>query len=401
MKGMLALCLTFVLGAGTMLQAGADEEGPVMSGFPLELFQEVAKEHPDANVLVSPFSVKTALTMTYNGAAGDTRKDMGKVLGFGELGSVEAVAAREQLVLNSLRQPGMSTQLEIANALFGEKSIAFKPDFVSLNKQYFGAEINSLDFKSPDAVKTINQWVSDKTHDKIPTIIDQVSEDAILYLINAIYFKGAWQHKFDKALTKLGDFHLPNGSTKKVPMMHLSRDDFRYYETGDFKIISLPYADGRLSMYVILPGKTTSLSAFEASLTPQMWVDLVNRVHKSDGRLVLPRFKLEDKMTLKEVLCRMGLEVAFDQNKADFSEMSDLKQRVYISQVFHKTFMDVNEEGTEAAAATAVEMAPAMAMANPPPPFEMIVDRPFVIALRDNKTDSLLFMGHVVEPPAQ
>lgn len=401
MKCMLALCLTVVLGLCTVLRVAANEEGPVVSGFPLQLFQEVAKEHPEANVLVSPFSVKTALTMTYNGAAGDTKKEMGKALGFAGLGSVEQVAAREQLVLNSLRQPGMNTQLEIANALFGEKSIKFKPDFVSVNKQYFGAEVNSLDFKSPDAVNIINGWVSEHTHEKIPTIIDQVGDDAILYLINAIYFKGAWQHKFDKALTKPGDFQLSNGSTKKVAMMHLSRDDFRYYETGGFKMISLPYSDGRLSMYIIMPGKESSLAAFEASLTPQMWDDLVNRVHKSEGRLTLPRFKIEDKMTLKEILCRMGLEVAFDQNKADFSEMSDLKQRIYISQVFHKTFMEVNEQGTEAAAATAVEMSPTMAMANPPPPFEMVVDRPFLIALRDNKTDSLLFMGHVVEPPSQ
>lgn len=400
MKCMLALCLTLVLGLGTVPEVGANEEGPVMSGFPLQLFQEVAKEHPEANVLVSPFSVKTALTMTYNGAAGDTRKEMGKALGFSALGSVEEAAAREQLVLNSLRQPGMNTQLEIANALFGEKSINFKPEFISVNKQYFGAQVNSIDFKSPDAVTTINKWVSEHTHEKIPTIIEQVGEDAILYLINAIYFKGAWQHKFDKALTKPGDFYLIDGSTKKVAMMHLSRDDFRYYETGDFKIVSLPYTDGRLSMYVILPGKETSLAAFEASLMPQMWSDLVNRLHKSEGRLTLPRFKLEDKMTLKEVLCRMGLALAFDPAKADFSEMSEMKQRIYISQVFHKTFMEVNEEGTEAAAATGVEMSVTMAMANPPPPFEMVVDRPFLIALRDNKTDSLLFMGHVVEPPA-
>jgi serpin B len=382
------------------MMAQADEGTPSAS-FPLQFFQQVAKEHPSDNVLVSPFSVSTALSMTYSGAAGDTKRVMANVLGvpLSKLGLVEEVAAKSKIVSDSLRKAGTNTQLEIANALFGEKSIKFKPDFLSMNKQYFDAEITALDFKAPDSLKVINGWVSEKTHGKIPTIIEQIGDDAILYLINAIYFKGTWANKFEKSATKPADFTLLDGTTKKVSMMHMSRDDFRYFESKDVQIINLPYSDGRLSMYVVLPAKGTKISAFEAGLTKEKWDEYMMSTFKRDGKLGLPRFKIEDKMTLKDVLCKMGMEVAFDQGKADFSEMADVQQRIYISQVFHKTFMEVNEEGTEAAAATAVEMSIASAMMNPPPPFEMIVDRPFLLALRDNQTDSTLFMGRVANPP--
>lgn len=399
MKCVVALCTAIVLMFSGFASVCAQEDEADSEEFSLRLFQEVAKDHPDSNILVSPFSVKTALTMTYTGAAGDTKKAMAKVLGFEGLGSVEIIAARAKAVLSSLQTPGGGTKLEIANGLFGEKSIKFKGEFLSLNKQYFDAEINSLDFKSADAVKTINDWVSEKTHDKIPTIIDQIGNDAILYLINAIYFKGAWQHRFDAAATTPADFHLVDGTTKKVPMMNLSRSDFRYYQTGDFQVINLPYSDGRLSMYVVLPGKETKLAAFEASLSKQMWEDLMMRLGKREGSLTLPKFKIEDKITLNDALQKMGMEIAFDTSKADFSEMADVTPlRIFISRVLHKTFMEVNEEGTEAAAATAVEMSVTSAPAHPPQPFMMVVDRPFIVALRDNKTGSLLFMGHVANP---
>lgn len=401
MKSVIALCMAAVLSiCGMTPMAALEEEKKVVGGFPLQLFQEVAKEHPNDNVLVSPFSVSTALSMAYAGSAGDTKRVMTNVLGFASsIGAVEEVAAKTKAVLDSLRKPGANTKLEIANGLFGEQSIKFKPAFLSMNKTYFDAETTTLDFKSPDAVKVINGWVSEKTHEKIPTIIDKVGEDAILYLINAIYFKGAWEHKFDKGKTKPADFNLADGGIRKVAMMNLSRDDFRYFESKEVQIISLPYRDGRLSLYILLPAKGTSVAAFEASLTKEKWEEYVSTLGKREGKLSMPRFKIEDKMTLKDPLSRMGMEVAFDPGRADFSEMADVQQRIYISQVFHKTFMEVNEEGTEAAAATAVEMGVTSAMMNPPPPFDMTVDRPFMLALRDNQTDSILFMGHVASPP--
>lgn len=400
MKRFVATCLASMLTfCGSVIPVCADDETPT-NQFPLQLYVEVAKEHPTANVLVSPFSVYTALSMTFNGAAGDTKREIGKALGFAEFGSVEEIAARAKLVLDSLRTPGSKTRLDIANALFGEKSITFKPEFISVNKQYFDAEISSLDFKSPESLTTINNWVSEKTQGKIPTIIDQIGADAILYLINAIYFKGTWAHKFDKAATKPADFTLSDESVKKVPMMRLSRSDMQYFGAGDFQVISLPYSDGRLSLYIILPGKQSSLAAFEGTLTKARWDDIIGRLEKRDGTLLMPRFKVQDKMTLKEILSKMGLAKAFS-DQADFSDMAAIEQKIFISQVFHKTFMEVNEEGTEAAAATAVEMSTTSAMADPPPPFEMNVNRPFVLALRDNKTDSLLFMGHIADPAAE
>jgi serpin B len=379
---------------------GAAKQSATADDFPVDLFQEVAKGHASDNVLVSPLSISTALTMTLGGAAGDTKKDMLKVLGFPDDAAVDTVASQAGEVLSKLRSPGSNTQLEIANALFGEKKVKFKPSFLSFNKKYFDAPITSLDFKAPGAVKTINGWVSEKTHEKIPTIIDKIGDDAILYLINAIYFKGTWENKFDKSATKPGDFQLTDGTTRKVAMMNMRRDDFRYFESNEVQVINLPYADGRLSMYVLLPSKNLTLSAFEAQLSKQKWNKYRTGVQKREGKLALPRFKIEDKMKLKEILSNMGMKVAFDQNRADFGPMASETKRIYISQVFHKTFMEVNEEGTEAAAVTAVEMGVKGAMFKPMvPPFVMNVDRPFMLALYDRTTGRSLFMGHVANPP--
>lgn len=367
------------------------------NSFPFKLFQDLARQRQAENLLISPFSVSTALGMTYLGAGGETKTVMGNVLNLKGKNDA-AVSADAKATLDKLRRPGGGTKLEIANGLFGNKQFSFKPDFLSSNKSTYDAGIESLDFGSPEALKRINGWVSDKTRGKIPTIVDKIGNDAILYLINAIYFKGSWSNKFDPSETKAQSFTKADGKSKQVQMMHLSRSDFKYLENNEFQAINLPYADKRLSLYVFLPAKGKSLSAFEQNFTESKWQAWVNQFHKREGSLSLPRFKVEDKMSLKAPLESLGMAVAFAPGKADFSAMVKTDKPVYISQVMHKTFMEVNEEGTEAAAATSVEMSVTSAPMNPDPPFNMRVDRPFVIALHDRETARLLFVGHIANP---
>ncbi len=378
-------------------RAADDVTGSQSSSFPFSLFSQLAKDKSKSNLLLSPLSVATALSMTYPGAAGETKTALARILNFPAKGD-DAVNQQAKETLDSLRNPGGDTKLEIANALFGEKRVKFKQPFLDANKKYFDSEIQSLDFESPDSVKTINAWVSKKTHEKIPTIVENISADAILYLINAIYFKGSWEHKFEKAETTEQDFSTASGASKKVQMMYMSRDDFRYSENDQFQAINLPYADKRLSLYVFLPKKDSSLSQFESNLNQSSWEQWTARFSKHDGTLRLPRFKIDDKMELKQPLSDMGLEIAFDEGKADFSDMAEISQRIFISRVIHKTFMEVNEEGTEAAAVTGIEMSATSAAVNVAPPFEMVVDRPFFIALHDNQTGQILFAGHITEP---
>lgn len=368
------------------------------NSFPFRLYLQIAKDNDKANVLISPLSVSTALSMTYPGAAGDTKEALAQVLNFPPSATDEAINQQNKDDLDSLRQQVAGTKLEIANALFGEMRVTFKQPFIDANKKYFDSEVRSLDFKAPESVDTINTWVSNKTHEKIPKILDKIGADAILYLINAIYFKGTWMHKFEKSATQEADFNTADGATKKVQMMQMSRDDFRYLENDQFQAINLPYADDRLSMYVFLPKTDSSLQAFESKLDQASWDQWISQFRKHEGQLILPRFKIDQSMELKQPLSDLGLAVAFDENKADFSNMAETLERVFMSRVIHKTFMEVNEEGTEAAAVTAIEMSTTSAAFNPVPPFRMVVDRPFFLALHDQKTGKILFAGHIAIP---
>jgi serpin B len=390
-----ALTLT-VLAALTVPDClGSQPNSPDSSPFAIDLFKTVAANRANENVLVSPLSVHTALTMTYTGAEGETEKAMGKTLG---LSNKQEAAGQTKAKLESLRNPGAKTKLEIANALFGDKNISFRPDFLKTTRENFDAELNSLDFgNSEAALKTINDWVAKQTHGKITSILDSIGKDAILYLVNAVYFKGLWSEPFDKKQTSSETFFSPD-KAEKVPTMHMHSDEFQYFETPEFQALMLPYNDKRLSLLIFLPAKNKNLQSFENSLDQKKFENYTQAFRKREGSLSLPKFKIEDKMLLNEPLGKMGMGIAFDPDRADFKKMVNLKANVYISKVLHKTFMEVNEEGTEAAAVTAVEMSVATAMMPTNPPFEMKVNRPFFIALRDWKTGTILFAGHVVKP---
>jgi serpin B len=363
--------------------------------FGFNLFNEIRKTEQDKNIFISPFSVSIALAMTLNGASGETEQAMTDTLQLQGLDSESintGYAGLRQILLTS--DPKVT--LTIANSLWARQEFSFKPDFLQRNTQFFGAEISTLDFNDPSASKTINQWVDTNTNGKIQKIVgDQIDPITVLFLINAIYFKGTWQKEFDPSKTREGPFHLANGDEKQVPMMRQQRW-YPYYREENFQAISLAYGDGQMSMYIFLPDRESDLNIFLENLNAESWENWMSQFHEQDVSLVMPKFKLEYGKTLNDPLKALGMGVAFDPELADFSRMASLEfGNLYIEKVVHKTFVEVNEEGTEAAAATSVEVG---VKSVPPPPISFSVDRPFFFAIRDNETKTVLFMGIVVEP---
>jgi serine protease inhibitor len=363
--------------------------------FGFKLYSELTKQSAEKNIFVSPSSVALCLTMAYNGASGETRQAMGRALETQALSLDELDRAYAELRA-ALDSPDAKVRLAIANSLWARRGLQFKPDFIQRNKDYFGAEVTALDFDDPAAASAINRWVSAKTNGKIDKIVDQIDPSSVLFLINAIYFKGAWARSFDPAKTREDNFTLLRG-TKRVPMMSQS-GNYRYLETNDFQAVSLPYGGGRVSFYVFLPTPSSSLAAFEKSLTEANWQQWMPAFRATDGDLSLPRFRVTYEATLNDALKALGMDVAFDAGRADFSGMIQTGgQNVFISSVKHKTFAEVNEEGTEAAAVTSTEMR-ATSMRREPQRFRMIVNRPFFCAIRDNTSGAVLFMGSIYDP---
>lgn len=360
--------------------------------FGFKLFSQVWQTSNTTNLLISPSSIAMALAMTYNGASGNTQQAMADVLAIQNL-TLEELNAANAALRTSLGTADPAVKLAIANSLWGRQDFAFNPDFLQRNQQFYDAEIASLDFASPEATDRINGWVNQNTEGKIPTIIDRIDPQQVLFLINAVYFNGTWTTQFDPAATQERPFTRLDGSQKNHPLMSQS-GSYLYRETDQFQAISLPYGEGRFSLYVFLPSPESNLNEFLQILTPENWNRWMSEFARRPGSIRLPKFTFEYDTSLNEVLQALGMAVAFDPNQADFSNLSDTP--TFISDVKHKTFIEVNEEGTEAAATTSVGIAVTSAPLDPP--FEMVVDRPFFCAIRDNQTGSLLFMGAVVDP---
>ncbi len=394
-----AIALLAVIGMSGSVGAAQVDKAYVrgVTGFGFKALNELARTNPDKNVFISPTSLSMALAMTYNGSSGSTRTAMQKALGIAGFDPKKASSASFGLI-QSLTKAEAGVELNIANSLWARKGIKFKPDFLKTNKQYFKAEVKQVTF-GPAAVKAVNSWVKAKTGGKIPEIISQMPANAILYLINAVYFKGAWTNTFDKERTSDGPFTLADGDKLAVPMMRRN-GSYSYYKGTGFQGISLPYGQGRMRMYVFLPDKASAVPDLVHELTAQKWETWTRGFNATQVDLCMPRFKIEYKAEdeMKAALKTMGMAVAFDPAKADFSRMAQLSgNRVYISQVVHKTFLDVNEAGTEAAAATSIGMAFTSA---PMRPIEMVVDHPFLCAIADGETGAVLFVGAVMNPKA-
>ncbi len=363
--------------------------------FALDLFKNIAAAQKDSNIFFSPVSISTALAMAYAGSHGETQKQMAGVLHFD--GSQDEVARSFHSFMASLSQPANNAyQLRVANALWAQEGAHFRPEFVSMMHTYYAGDFRSVDFAATEeALATINSWVAEKTAGKIPKLLHQGDISALtrLVLTNAVYFKGDWIEPFRESATEPAPFTTGNGQKKKVPMMHRT-GYLGYAQVGDLQVLELPYRGDQLSMLVLLPrvDATNPWANFSGEKLQQVRA----RMHGTRVEVFLPKFKVDERRSLEDTLPRMGMRDAFDARSADFSGITD-KEEWYISKVIHQAVVEVNEKGTEAAAATAV-VATAAAM-QPSEPAVFRADHPFVYMIIHKPSDSILFMGRLSDPP--
>ncbi len=366
------------------------------NAFAVDLYGQLRKQ--DGNLFFSPASISTAFAMAYAGASGSTAQEMAATLHF-TLPPDRLHPAMGKL-LGDMNAAHTGYQLRVADALWAEQDESFLPAFLKLTAADYGAGFRKVDFKhASEAVRaTINQWVAAQTADKIKDLLPPgiLTPATRLVLTNAIYFKGDWQSQFDKAQTREEDFHLSAAQTVKAPLMHL-QGRFSYFNGGTFQALELPYKSGDLSMIVLLPNDPAGLPALEQSLTAasaRQWLSQLQPAAKVI--LTLPSFKMTEKFELNNALAALGMRQAFERGAADFSALTG-KRDFWISAAIHKAYIDVNEEGTEAAAATGIVMR-SMAMAREQPPIVFRADHPFLFMIRDNRSGGILFMGRLTDP---
>jgi serpin B len=367
------------------------------TAFACELYAQL-KPSP-GNLFFSPYSISTALAMTYAGARGNTETQMAQVLHLGQDQPAvhRAFGELQRQLAEADQQKGI--QLSLANALWAQQGHPFLPAFLNIGKDDYQASLNLADFKTGADIarREINGWVARKTRDKIQDILPPGSLDSAtrLVLANAIYFKGVWAATFRKTGTYPQPFHLSTTSQTDVPLMH-HLDDVRYMETDDFQAVELPYSGNVLSMVILLPRQINGCGQLEDRLTPALLSDSLAQMKMQKVDIYLPRFKAESGFALNATLASMGMSDAFGL-KADFSGM-DGSRRLSISGVFHKAWVEVNEEGTEAAAATVVGLFERSARKPPPPPPVFRADHPFVFFIRDTRSGSVMFLGRLADP---
>ena len=351
------------------------------------------------NTLISPFSVSIALAMARNGAAGETERSMRDALQLQAL-DPQSLNANYVFLQRALQAPDSQVTLSIANSLWGAEDIEFDPGFLNRNNQFLDTEISTLDFTDPNNVSTINESVAANTNGGIPTILDAIDSATVLCLISGIYFKGSWQEEFDTLQTRDKPFYLADGSEKQIPMMHRT-DLYPYYADEYFQAVSLPFSKGQMGMYIFLPARNTDLNALLAGLSVESWERWMSSFIPQEVSLIMPKFKLQYAAELRDALSLLGMGIAFDRDRADLSRTRVSPQPLYLSYVSHTAIVEVNEEGTEAATGTFVFFEDDLAEVTEEesiPPIPFIVDRPFFFAIRDNQTETVLFMGTVVDP---
>jgi serpin B len=359
--------------------------------FTFNLFKTLP-ESSGKNVMVSPLSISLALSMALNGADGSTKTDMVKTLGFSDL-SVDEINQVYLDLVSSLEKADPNVVLNIANSIWIKKDYPVLESFITTNQKYFDASVQKLVFDL-SAVATINNWVNEKTNNKIPTILSKISSDEIMFLINAIYFNGKWQIQFEKSQTQNGSFTLSTGSVVSAPLMKV-KDKFGYTQQSGYQALKMPYGRGKFSMVVLLPQVGMTTDQIIGQLNPSSWETLntsLNLPLKVD--VWMPRFKFEWQSDLNDILSTLGMSVAFSANNANFSKIT-ANDQLYITLVKHKTFIDVNEAGTEAAAVTSVGVG--TTSANPTAP-EFHAIRPFLFFITEEDTGAILFAGEVENP---
>ncbi|WP_321342832.1 serpin family protein [uncultured Draconibacterium sp.] len=368
--------------------------------FGLNLFQtireEIHKTSQEENIMISPLSVSLALAMAYNGADNNTKLEMENVMQLNGLTS-EQINNSYKSLISALQSLDEDVVFEIANAIYYADGFPIKQPFLDINSDFYNAEVNALDFgNTAQVLNTINGWVADKTHDKIKTIINDLSEDARLVLLNAIYFFGNWTIEFDEDGTKMRSFYYADGTSGEVETMH-KEDELAYTENELFSAVKLPYGNGQYNMVVMLPGEGKNSVNVINELNAANWNSWNNQFETRENVVVtMPRFKFEFKSNLNDMLKSMGMLDAFSPTNADFSKISDVD--LFISTVVHKTYIDVNETGTEAAAVTAIIFETTSAGGPVEEKTYFRVNKPFVFAITEKDTDAILFIGEVQNP---
>lgn len=364
--------------------------------FAFKLYREILREAGTANVFFSPASVMLCLSLLREGATGETQAAMDKVLEIdgSEPGAFESTVAALKSVLEA---KGAGLELASVNSVWCNQACTPRSGYVARVKKAYDAEVIVVDFGSPETVNQINGWISGKTRGRIKTMVESLAPRAILVAINAVYFKDLWMKSFDPGLTRERSFHASDGRTVKTPLMS-QQGAYSYHEESGFQAVRLGYKSSRLAMYVFLPAKTSNLQHFQENLSSVAWDKWMERLKTTPGHVTLPRFKLAYSAKLRVALDRLGMGVVFAPGRARFDAISPPPPAIWVDEVLHRAFVEVNEEGTEAAAFTAATAVFSSVISKPPRTFQMIVDRPFFFAIRDDHTGTIWFMGAIEEP---
>jgi serine protease inhibitor len=409
-----AVLLLMMAGAGVLLNflaarlAYADSDAKAAAvdaslvsantGFAVRLLKELRSSQSGGNIFISPLSVSVALTMAYDGAGTTTKDAMAQTLGIEGMSDDEIKAGYLNL-LESLLKADSSVALNIGDSVWIKDSLApsVKTTFTDDLSKYYLSEVYTSPFDG-STVADVNSWISKATNGKIAKMVDKIDSGTVMFLINAIYFKGDWVDKFDESQTRKADFTTADGSTVQVDMM-VREGSYAYYGDEKVKMARIPYGRDKIAMYVFLPAEGSSLEEFTSGLTGESLDAYLSRLFVNKLNLQMPKLKLEyGKVDLKDALTNMGMGIAFDQGAADFSGIADVApDRLYIQFVDHKAVVEVNEQGTEAAAATNV----GIGVTSAPVTTSFVVDRPYMFVIRDDRSGSILFSGLISDPTQQ
>jgi serpin B len=374
----------------------ADKDVASSSGiFGINLLKDINNSAADSNIFISPLSASTALGMTINGAKNSTYTQMKSALRLS--GNSQDEINQAYLNLNNvLTNADSNVILTAANSIWCNQSIMFEQNFLDVNKKYFNSYVQNLDFANQASVGIINNWVSDNTKGKITKIISQISPYAEMYLINAIYFKAKWKHKFNSSFTKTTPFFLANGNTIQCAMMH-KQDFFKYYKDKNYSALEIPYGNGNMNMLIILPDSSENVNQLLSRVDETMLNQLNAGFAYKEVNLHLPRFEINYNVSLNNSLKDLGMIDAFDSSAADFSGISKT-MKLYISDVLQKTYIKVEEEGTEAAAVTSVGIIMTTSLNHESHIIVFNVDHPFIFLITEKNSGALLFAGKIVNP---
>lgn len=356
----------------------------------MNLLSEISGKGEGDNPFISPVSLYMALSMLYNGAEGDTKDEIAEVLGLKGIEAGDLNQANASL-MSILASDTEEIELRIGNSIWLNDSYQFQEQFTASNRDYFNAEIEEIDISDNASAVQINEWVQDATNNKIKKMAEEpLDSNIVAILLNAVYFKGDWQHKFEAGATKESTF-MGEGDKKSTVQMMKLEERIPYFETDSFQAVSLPYGDGEMDMKLFLPRSSSSLEEFRESLNTENWKRWNGEFSSRQGKVLMPKFKMEYQIILNDAMKELGMPSAFNEN-ADFPHIVEGDSELAVTSIAQKTYLDINEEGTEAAAATSISVAES---GDAEPPFTMKIERPFFLAITDIESGAILFMGEI------